>query len=215
MSVSGQLDLSLSAASQHPAQGVGTRPAPGPGAALDLFTTATFACQECGALARVHVLETYRAGCALYEHFCVRCARSVPRPAPLAPQAARPSLPALIALTGVATAWLAVLADWIPGWSEHPGRGMYKAAAAVLSMLLVLTGAVLAADLLVIVGVLALDGTMAADWVGLARAPGLGWKQQWLLVVSLALVAVALAAHLRPARFAARGALRSERRAPA
>lgn len=90
---------------------------------------------------------------------------------------------------------IALLADDFT-WSVHAGFGWWQWGGAVLAGVFVFLGALVGADFLLLGGVFLLVGAVGADWLGLTRVPGFGWKQQMLLMAGAAVVGVGVCGRL-------------------
>jgi len=168
-------------------------------------------CELCGRPARVHVLEGYAAGRPLRRCFCVPCA-AAPSSSPRAAQArpARLRLRIVVGLAGVALALVGLLGDQlIP--EGHAGFGWYQRIGALIGALVLFIGMLVRAEVVVAGGALFLGAALCADWFGLTRGPGIGWKQQTMLAVGGACVVLVLAGR-RVAVFSGRAKLPPSRR---
>jgi hypothetical protein len=157
-------------------------------------------CQHCGAPASVHVLSGYEKGNPVVRRMCLTCSeregeRALSRP----PGTVRFRLSIIIAITGVALGLAGILADNFT-WSVHTGFGWRQWGGAALAGVFVFLGALIGADLLLLAGVFLFVGSVGADWLGLTRVPGFGWKQQMLFMAGAAVVGAALCARLTGAR---------------
>jgi len=153
-------------------------------------------CEACGQPVRVKVLEGYADAQPVTRSFCLQC---VENSRPLAREApsSRQKLGVWIvpALIGVGLGMTALLTDpLIP--DAAPGFGLYQRSGLVLGALLGLVGVLLRVDVIVIAGMFVFVGALSADWFGLARSPGFGWKQRAVLGLSLFLVLSAVLTHL-------------------
>lgn len=172
-------------------------------------------CERCGEPVRVRILEGYSDAQPVIRSFCMQCVEQV-HPAKDARTAARPRvrvwvLPVLIGLGLGLTALLTDLL--IP--DAAPGFGMHQRTGLILGTLLGLVGVLLRVDLIVIAGMFIFVGALSADWFGLSRSPGFGWKQRAVLGLSLVLVLGALVTHLvQRMRHRYSSVSRSERNVP-
>ena len=149
-------------------------------------------CERCGQAARVHILEGYAQGQPIQRRFCLQCAPGFSPALPsLHVNRARLRITFLVGVIGVVLGTVGVFGDaFVP--EGHAGFGWYQRAGVLLGALFVFVGILLRADLIALGGLLLFGGSLCADWVGLTRAPGIGWKQQALLGVSAACVVIAL-----------------------
>lgn len=153
-------------------------------------------CHNCGAPASVHVLSRYERGNPVIRRLCLGCSeqegeRILARA--LASARFRPSV--VVATIGVALGLIAVLADDFT-WSVHAGFGWRQWGGAALASVFVFLGALVGVDFLLLAGVFLFAGCVSADWLGLSRVPGFGWKQQLLLMAGAAVVGAALCGRL-------------------
>ncbi len=153
-------------------------------------------CHNCGAPASVHVLSRYERGNPVIRRLCLGCSeqegeRILARA--LASARFRPSV--VVATIGVALGLMAVLADDFT-WSVHAGFGWRQWGGAALASVFVFLGALVGVDFLLLAGVFLFAGCVSADWLGLSRVPGFGWKQQLLLMAGAAVVGAALCGRL-------------------
>jgi hypothetical protein len=119
--------------------------------------------------------------------------------------AAPPSVALPLALAGVVLGTLGVGADWIaPGLSA--GFGWQQRLGLVLGGLAVVIGAILRFDLMVVGGCLLFSAAVSADFFGTHASPGVGWKQQLVLLVAAAFLFGAFLLRQWQRRQAARGA---------
>jgi hypothetical protein len=170
---------------------------PGSAAAPSAAAPSTCAsCQECGAPAGVHVLSGYEKGIPVIRRMCLACSeREGERVLSPARGGSRFRPSVVIATTGVALGLIAVLADDVP-WSVHAGFGWRQWGGAGLAAVFVFLGALVGADFLLLAGVFLFVGSVGADWLGLSRVSGFGWKQQLLLVAGATVVGIALCGRL-------------------
>ncbi len=149
-------------------------------------------CRRCGQPARVHVLEGYQGGRPLRHCYCMPCAgvRSSPQ------TAARPRplrLGLVLALAGLASAVVGLLGDLlIP--EARVGFGWYQRSGVLIGALILFVGLLVRAEVVAVGGALLLGAAAGADWFGLTRGPGMGWKQQALLAAGAGCAGLALAA---------------------
>ena len=180
----------------HPVRGHAVDLAPRQTGADDLVRRRR-GCEVCGRPARVHILENYGHGQPIIRRFCLHCALENPRPVPVPEQAApRTRITALIALVGVAIGVLGVLGDTLT-LESHAGFGWFQRLGVFVGALIVFVATLLRADLIALGGIFIVMGSLCADWFGLARAPGIGWKQQALLACSGACLMLALLGRIR------------------
>jgi hypothetical protein len=148
----------------------------------------------------VHILEGYAQGQPIQRRFCLECAPGFsPALSRLHVNRARLRITFLVGVIGVVLGTVGVFGDaFVP--EGHAGFGWYQRAGVLLGAVLVFVGILLRADLIALGGLLLFGGALCADWVGLTRAPGVGWKQQTLLGVSAACVVIAVLGRYAAAR---------------
>ena len=155
---------------------------------------ANYCCDVCGEAARVHVLEGYFRGEPVIRRLCFRCASRFP-PSVLGGARDRPriGIAALIGLAGVVFGMVGVFADaLIP--EGHAGFGWYQRTGVALAVVIALVGMLMRADVVMLGGLFLFVAALCADWIGGARTPGIGSKQEALLAIGTACVACALIA---------------------
>jgi hypothetical protein len=138
-------------------------------------------CELCGQSARVHVLEGYDSGRPILRHFCLPCAAR--DPAPLAtsrPRGPRLRVSSLVALAGIVVGVVGVFGELLVP-EGHAGFGWYQRCGVALGAVFMLVGTLMRADLIALTGAFLFGAALCADWLGITRAPGVGWKQQILL----------------------------------
>jgi hypothetical protein len=173
-------------------------------------------CVSCGELARVHVLEGYADGQPSMRRFCLRCAPNASWvPAGHGFQRGRLRLYVLVGLVGLALGALALLGDWLIPARLTAGFGLHKQLGLAIGALLVLVGAVLRTELIMLGGVFVLGGSLVAGVFGLAHSPGTGWKEYTLLAVAFGCFVLAVLGRFGLAEYVRRTvrSLRSSSRA--
>ena len=153
-------------------------------------------CELCGDRARVQVLEGYAANVSVRRHLCLSCARTHLPPPFVAPQAKkRLGGLFLLVLTGVGLGIWGIFGD-ILGPAGHPGFGWYQRIGIGVGALIVVAGALLQVEIVALTGACFFIGALFVDVLGLPPTPGIGWKQQVLIGISVACVAGALLGRL-------------------
>lgn len=142
----------------------------------------------------MHVLEGYVRGEPVVRRLCFQCASRFP-PAVLEGPREKPRIriAGLIGLAGVVFGAVGVFADaFIP--EGQVGFGWYQRTGVALAVVIVLVGTLMRADIVALGGLFLFGAALCADWLGVARTPGIGSKQQALLAISAACVVLALVA---------------------
>jgi hypothetical protein len=159
------------------------------------------ACEVCGEVARVLVLEGYANGQPVLRRFCLKCAaEAAPADAGVFGERTRVRLHVLVALAGLALCAVGLFGDFlIP--AAHAGFGWHQQLGVFAGALLLVVGLLLRTEVIALGGAFLLAASLGADWFGLTRGPGIGWKQQVMLAVG---VLCLLAAGITRRRTAAR-----------
>jgi hypothetical protein len=163
-------------------------------------TAATRCCAVCDRPARIHVLQGYHDGERLVRHLCLHCAQSqqqwqAPKTVESSESRARPRISTLLTSVGVAIGLVALLGDWVSP-DVRAGFGLYQQSGIAIASILILMGMVVRSDVIVLGGMASFVGVMLLDHLGGTPTPGLGWKQQTLLMAAVVLVGVALTIRL-------------------
>lgn len=146
-------------------------------------------CSRCGAPAKVHALTGYRSGKPVHAHFCLKCADSAYEEflgagsGPSRPRS-RPSAGTLLILAGVLLALVGAVAGRLP-FGGSAGFGMVQQIGGIVGVVLVLLGAVLRVDLVVVVGTVVIGLAVIGDFLG--GAGGASIAKMLLSVGGLAL----------------------------
>lgn len=164
-------------------------------------TTKRAACEVCGEVARVLVLEGYANGQPVLRRFCLKCAaEAAPADAGVFGERTRVRLHVLVALVGLALCVVGLFGDFlIP--PPHAGFGWHQQLGVFAGALLLVVGLLLRTEVIALGGAFLLAASLGADWFGLTRGPGIGWKQQVMTAVG---VLCLLAAGITRRRIAAR-----------
>ena len=151
-------------------------------------------CSACANPARVSVLKGYDEGAPVRVEYCSACADALysPHRERVARGKSKLNLSTIILIMGALLVSVGVFADDF-GHQGSDGFGPYQVAAVVLGCLVVVLGALLRIDLLVVPGVVLAALGALADVFGRVGTPGFGWRQQIAVVAGVILVAVALA----------------------
>ncbi|MEW6251791.1 MAG: hypothetical protein AB1716_14190 [Planctomycetota bacterium] len=182
-----QTALSVSAA-RRPRPALLAAPAP---AALEAPASLPImggtACDVCGALARLQVLEGYRNGQPAVRRVCLTCAEATV----FTPARRRPSghlrIGQIAVLLGLVLIALGLFGDWLVP-ARHGGFGWKQQSGLMLGSAVLFFGLLLGAELVALAGGLLLGGAVCADWFGLAQGPGIGWRQQTLAAAGALLI---------------------------
>lgn len=149
-------------------------------------------CARCGAPARVCVLEGYRNGEPIMGYYCLNCPVDPSHSHGVSgPARARLSVPVLICLAAMTLAVLGGGADIVTS-EANPGFGWYQRMGVIAGIVLTFVGVLLRVDLLALGGVIIFGGALTFDFLSLGGSPGIGWKQQVLLVLSAVLLVTAV-----------------------
>lgn len=163
-------------------------------------------CECCGQPARLHILEDYAGGQPRLRHYCLPCgAHWSASISPVAHDKPRPGTIVLVGLAGLTMFLVGLFADYLaPG---NPGFGWHQRTGLILGLSLTGVGVVLRAQLIALLGVFVLGASLTADWIGVARGAGIGWKQQAFMYVGLLItLASAVLKWIRIRMASARGA---------
>jgi hypothetical protein len=146
-------------------------------------------CERCQSVARVTILEGYENNQPVRRRLCMACAdeafdRGAGR---RGLWQGKLSFRAVLLLAGGVLALLGALAD-VFGHHGAAGFGCYQLAAVSVGGLFVVIGALLRIDLLVLPGAILFALGVLADAFGRVGTPGLGWRQQTLIVLGAVLL---------------------------
>ncbi len=171
------------------------------------------ACRVCGRRACVHVLERYERGRPIVERFCLGCVDTPAALSAAAVRGVRPGLPVLAGASGLALLAVGLFGDFlIP--DRSPGFGVYQQTGVVLAVLLGLVGILLRVGPVAFCGLFLLAASISADWFGLVSGPGIGWKQQTMIMVGAALAGCGIVGRLLRRSRALRRGINGPGRAP-
>ena len=149
-------------------------------------------CRACGRRANVHVLHGYEQGHPVYRRFCQRCADVQIAVAETTSRSLGLKLSSLVGLAGASLLLIGLLGDYlIP--EGHPGFGSYQRLGVLIGAALVGSGLITRAGVVAVAGALFGAASLFADYFGLTRGPGIGYKQQALVITGLAFVSLAVA----------------------
>lgn len=143
------------------------------------------ACQECGKSATVRVLRGYAHGVPDCRDLCLCCADERDRRAAHAKRReARLPTRSLLLMAGLTLIVIAVSWDML-NLPIRPGFGIWQKSGTLLAMALVLLGALSRTDLIAIMGAAMLALSLGADVLATDHVPGVGWKQQFVLLTGV------------------------------
>ncbi|TWT44046.1 hypothetical protein RAS1_04520 [Phycisphaerae bacterium RAS1] len=159
------------------------------------------ACHECGKSAAVRVLRGYSHGVPDFRDLCLSCADERDRAA-VRQQRRETQLPtkALLLMAGCMLMLIALSWDFL-SLATRPGFGVFQRLGTALALVLVLLGAVSRTDVIAIMGAAMLALSLGADVLATDHVPGIGWKQQFVLLVGVGACGLAV---WRPWRLSAR-----------
>lgn len=144
-------------------------------------------CQRCGAPARVQVLAGYAGGAPVLHRACLACADAALAAGPQA-RSARPRLRGTVLLAGAVLLFVGLLGDWLVP-DGRAGFGWHQRTGLLLGVVVSLLGLLVRVNFLTLLGAYLAGAALLADWTGLTRGPGIGWKQQLLLAAGGAVLA--------------------------
>jgi hypothetical protein len=132
------------------------------------------------------VLESYAGGAPQLRRFCLRCADRWSLESSLnVALKPRPGVAGLLALAGAVFVTVGLLGDYLaPGAQE--GFGLHQSLGALAGLMLVLIGILLRAQVIALGGLLLLAVAVSADWFGVSRGAGIGWKQLAMIEIGAA-----------------------------
>lgn len=147
-------------------------------------------CECCGEPSRLHILEDYAGGQPRLRHYCLPCGTQWSAAiSPVTHDKPRPGTIVLVGLAGVTTLLVGLFADYLaPG---NPGFGWHQRMGLILGLSLTGAGLVLRAQVIALLGAFLLGASLTADWFGVARGPGIGWKQQAFMYMGLLIMLAA------------------------
>jgi hypothetical protein len=154
-------------------------------------------CDSCAAPARVRILDGYRDGAPQIRTLCLRCAEGDAPPV-LDAAGVKERLPVstLLAVVGISLAFVGLFGDTLT-FTVAAGFGWYQKIGAAVAVVLILLGALLKTDLIVLSGGFLFLLACGADWLGGARTPGFGWKQELAVLLAVMFVAAAMLGRTR------------------
>lgn len=149
-------------------------------------------CERCGAPAHLHVLQGYDHGAPHLRHRCLQCGEpdAVAVASPMGRR--RPGFFTLALIFGLFIGFSGLFSDAYFPHEQSDLTWLHSGGVAV-GALLVLLGALLGADVLVVGGMFLFAGSLMAWMFGLRSAPGLGIKQLVAIGASMAIIGLALA----------------------
>ncbi len=147
-------------------------------------------CERCGAPVRVHILEGYVEGKPVRRHLCSDCADTAyalylkhgaghVRP--------RLSLGSLLITGGLLLVVLGISVDQF-GIQGSAGFGWKQQAGLLAGLFVVIVGSLLRIDVVAIAGAILVAIAALADVSGLIGAPGVGWRQQAVILAGLVFI---------------------------
>jgi hypothetical protein len=151
-------------------------------------------CEICGKEARLLILEGYAQRQPVVRRFCLTCSASAE--AGPARERTRLSLHVLVGLASLVSCVVGLFGDHLVP-SAHPGFGWHQELGVVAGGLLLLVGLILRADVVALGGGFLLAASLCADWFGWTRGPGIGWKQQLMILIGAVGLLLAAAFRMR------------------
>lgn len=148
-------------------------------------------CVSCGRPALVTVMGDAGGAFPVPRHYCLECAERRQEPSGSVGQAVTPFLPSLLIRGGALIGILALAADYLQ-IAGKSGFGWKQIAGAEVGVLAVTLGAFLRVGFLTVGGLVLVALSLGADYLGVGHSPGLGWKQQIALPLSVICVVVGL-----------------------
>lgn len=156
-------------------------------------------CVTCGRPALVTVMGDAGGAFPTPRQYCLECAERRPEPVGTVGQAVAPFLPSLLIRVGALIGILALAADYLQ-IAGKSGFGWKQMAGAEIGALALTLGAFLRVGFLTVGGLVLVALSLGADYIGVGHSPGLGWKQQIALPLSVICVVVGLFWQRREAR---------------
>lgn len=156
-------------------------------------------CVSCGRPALVTVMGDAGGAFPVPREYCLECVERRQEPAGSVGQAVTPFLPSLLIRGGALIGILALAADYLQ-IAGKSGFGWKQIAGAEVGVLAVTLGAFLRVGFLTVGGLVLVALSLGADYLGVGHSPGLGWKQQIALPLSVICVVVGLVWQRREAR---------------
>jgi len=142
-------------------------------------------CEVCGDGARVLILEGYAEGQPVLRRYCLRCAAAAPAETEVVGERPRMGVHVLVGLAGLVLCVVGLFGDYLVP-PAHAGFGWHQQAGAAAGALILVIGLVLRMDVVALGGAFLLGASLCADWFGLTRGPGIGWKQQVMIAIGAA-----------------------------
>lgn len=154
-------------------------------------TEPTASCVACGRPALVTVMGDAGGAFPTPRQYCLECAERRPEAVGTVGQAVAPFLPSLLIRVGALIGILALAADYLQ-IAGKSGFGWKQMAGAEVGALALTLGAFLRVGFLTVGGLVLVALSLGADYIGVGHSPGLGWKQQIALPLSVICVVVGL-----------------------
>jgi len=149
------------------------------------------ACVSCGRPAIVTVMGDAGGAFPTPRQYCLECAERRQEPAGGMGEVVGPFIPSLLIRVGAVIGILTLAADYLH-IAGKSGFGWKQMAGAEVGALALTLGAFLRVGFLIVAGVVLIVLSLGADYLGVGHSPGLGWKQQVALPVSVVCVIVGL-----------------------
>lgn len=150
-------------------------------------------CQVCGREARVRTLANYEAGKPVFGLFCLECADHHPYKTQsiTASDRSRLSFAFLLFFVGIFVVILGAWGDCF-GIHDSSGFGWYQRTGIAIGGFVLLLGAMFRVEAMAVIGAVVFGLAALSDVFGLGDSAGIGWKQQLLIVIGLALALTGL-----------------------
>lgn len=149
------------------------------------------ACVSCGRPAIVTVMGDAGGAFPAPRQYCLDCAEKRQEPAGGMGTVVAPFIPSLLIRVGAVIGILALAADYLH-IAGKSGFGWKQMAGTEIGALALTLGAFLRVGFLTVAGLVLVALSLGADYLGVGHSPGLGWRQQVAIPVSIACVAVGL-----------------------
>lgn len=151
-------------------------------------------CEACGGPPRVYILAGYRGGRPVERRLCLACADTALGDPIQAQEAGTRTRLRPGSLVMVGGALLTLLGTSVDQWGVHgsAGVGWLQALALVGGGLMILSGALLRADVIGVAGTVLFGLAIVADVRGAVGTPGFGWRQAAIVGIGVAALGIGL-----------------------